>query len=148
MIFSVLSRISALVLLIAGITLLFAPDVVLPAVVPGFPTAAAWLGQLLAGAWLGVAALNWLQRSTSSRWLLAGYWQWRMARFYCAGRSGFRSIPPANIPSKRTASPPLNSSVRPTHLTSTQARRSKRPPKSTADGSFTDPSSSRLEIIG
>ena len=25
---------------------------------------AAWLGQLLAAAWLGVAALNWLQRAT------------------------------------------------------------------------------------
>ncbi len=36
----------------------------LPAVVPGFPPAAAWLGQLLAAAWLGVAALNWLQRAT------------------------------------------------------------------------------------
>jgi hypothetical protein len=27
------------------------------------PPAAAWVGQLLAAAWLGVAALNWLQRS-------------------------------------------------------------------------------------
>jgi hypothetical protein len=65
MVSSVLSRVSALTLLIAGVTLLFAPDVVLPAVVSGFPTAAAWLGQLLAGAWLGVAALNWLQRTTA-----------------------------------------------------------------------------------
>ena len=35
----------------------------LPALVPGFPPDAAWLGQLLAAAWLGIAALNWLQRS-------------------------------------------------------------------------------------
>lgn len=62
MISSVLSHISAFVLFIAGFVLLFAPDVVLPAIIAGFPAAAAWLGQLLAAAWLGVAALNWLQR--------------------------------------------------------------------------------------
>jgi hypothetical protein len=60
---SVLSRVSALVLLLGGLALLFAPDVLLPALAPGFPPAAAWLGQLLAAAWLGVAALNWLQRA-------------------------------------------------------------------------------------
>ncbi|MGH8124443.1 MAG: hypothetical protein ACREPK_01155 [Rhodanobacteraceae bacterium] len=65
MISAVLSRISAVVLLVAGLVLLFAPDVVLPAIVSGFPVAAAWLGQLLAGAWLGVATLNWVQRSTT-----------------------------------------------------------------------------------
>ena len=43
--------------------LLFAPDIVLPALIPGFPRAAAWLGQLLGAAWLGIAALNWLQRA-------------------------------------------------------------------------------------
>lgn len=58
----VLSHISALVLAVAGLVLLFAPDVVLPAVIAGFPAPGAWLGQLLAAAWLGVAALNWLQR--------------------------------------------------------------------------------------
>lgn len=63
MISSIVSRISALVLLAGGLALLFAPDVLLPAVAPGFPLAAAWLGQLLAAAWFGVAALNWLQRS-------------------------------------------------------------------------------------
>ena len=61
---SILSRSSAAVLLIGGTALLFAPDVLLPALVPGFPPAAAWLAQLLAAAWLGVAALNWLQRGT------------------------------------------------------------------------------------
>lgn len=63
MISSLLSRVSAVVLLIGGAALLFAPDVLLPALVPGFPPAAAWLGQLLAAAWLGMAALNWLQRA-------------------------------------------------------------------------------------
>lgn len=60
---STLSRVSAIILLIGGLALLFAPDVILPALIPGFPPAAAWLGQLLGAAWLGVAALNWLQRS-------------------------------------------------------------------------------------
>jgi hypothetical protein len=60
---SILSRISAFVLLLGGLVLLFASDAVLPALVPGFPPDAAWLGQLLGAAWLGVASLNWLQRS-------------------------------------------------------------------------------------
>ena len=47
-----------------GLVLLFAPDFVLPRLVPGFPPSAVWLGQLLAAAWLGVAALNWLTRAT------------------------------------------------------------------------------------
>jgi hypothetical protein len=55
MISSLLSRASAA---------LFAADAVLPALAPGFPPAAAWLGQLLGAAWLGVAAMNWLQRDT------------------------------------------------------------------------------------
>ena len=62
MVSSVVSQVSALVLFIAGVVLLFAPDVVLPAIVSGFPASGAWLGQLLAAAWFGVAALNWLQR--------------------------------------------------------------------------------------
>lgn len=60
---SYLSRVSATALLLGGAALLFAPDVLLPALVPGFPPAAVWLGQLLGAAWLGVAALNWLHRS-------------------------------------------------------------------------------------
>jgi hypothetical protein len=62
MISSLLSRVSAGVLLLGGVALLFASDALLPALVPGFPSAGAWLGQLLGAAWLGVAALNWLQR--------------------------------------------------------------------------------------
>ena len=61
---SLISRLSACVLFLGGATLLFAPDVILPALVPGFPPAAAWLGQLLGASWLAVAALNWLHRST------------------------------------------------------------------------------------
>jgi hypothetical protein len=62
MISSLLSRVSAALLLLGGGALLFASDVLLPALVQGFPPAAAWLGQLLGAALLGVAALNWLQR--------------------------------------------------------------------------------------
>jgi hypothetical protein len=60
---SLLSRSSAAVLLLGGVVLLFASDLVLPALIAGAPPAAAWLGQLLGAAWLGVAALNWLQRA-------------------------------------------------------------------------------------
>jgi hypothetical protein len=63
MVSTLLSRISAGVLLLSGFALLFAPDTLLPALIPGFPPAALWLGQLLAAAWLGLAALNWLQRA-------------------------------------------------------------------------------------
>jgi hypothetical protein len=62
MISSRLSLLSAAVLLLGGLALLFGSDALLPAVIPGFPAAAAWLGQLLGAAWLGVAALSWLQR--------------------------------------------------------------------------------------
>lgn len=58
-----LSRASAVLLLVGGVALLFAPDVILPRLVPGFPAAGSWLGQLLAAAWLGLGALNWLSRS-------------------------------------------------------------------------------------
>jgi hypothetical protein len=60
---SLVSRASAAVLLIGGAAMLFAADAILPRLVPGFPPAGAWLGQLLGAAWLGLAALNWLQRS-------------------------------------------------------------------------------------
>ncbi len=63
MISSLLSRTSALVLLVGGLAFLFAADALLPALVPSYPPGAAWLGQMLAAGWLGIAALNWLQRS-------------------------------------------------------------------------------------
>ena len=55
-------RASAGVLLVAGVALLFAADDIVPRLIPGFPAAGAWLGQLLGGAWLAVAALNWLNK--------------------------------------------------------------------------------------
>ena len=50
-------------MLVGGLAMLFASDVILPRLVPGFPPAAAWLGQLLGAAWLGVSGLNWHHRS-------------------------------------------------------------------------------------
>jgi hypothetical protein len=58
-----LSRASAALLLAGGLSLLFASDHILPRLVPAFPRSAAWIGQLLAAAWLAVAALNWHHRS-------------------------------------------------------------------------------------
>ena len=46
-----------------GLALLFASDVILPRLIPVLPAEAAWLGQLLAAAWLALAALNWLSQS-------------------------------------------------------------------------------------
>lgn len=62
MISSLVSRVSAAVLGIGGLALLFAPDVILTRLVPGFPPEAAWVGQLIAAAWIALAALNWLSR--------------------------------------------------------------------------------------
>jgi hypothetical protein len=56
---SILSHASAIYLAALGLALLFGSDVVLPTFVPDFPTQAVWLGQLLGGAWLGVALTNW-----------------------------------------------------------------------------------------
>lgn len=55
---------SAVLLAAGGFALLFGADDILPALVPGFPEPASWLGQLVGAGWLGVAALNWLNRST------------------------------------------------------------------------------------
>ena len=63
MISSLVTRTSAALLLVGGLALLFAPDVLLPRIVPGVPPTALWLGQLLAAAWIGVATLNWSHRS-------------------------------------------------------------------------------------
>lgn len=64
MISSIVSRVSAALLATAGVPLLFASDVLLPALAPGVPTSAAWLGQLIAASWLGVALFNWHSRKT------------------------------------------------------------------------------------
>jgi len=58
-----ITRISGILQLLGGLVLLFVPDVMLPRLIPGFPAGGAWLGQLLAAAWLGFAALNWLSQS-------------------------------------------------------------------------------------
>jgi hypothetical protein len=67
-------RVSAAVLLLGGIALLFAADVLLPVLAPASGADAGarvggarvagvtWIGQLLGAAWLGLAALNWLSR--------------------------------------------------------------------------------------
>ena len=61
---NLISRVSAAVLLIAGVALLFASDVVVPGVASEYPETGLWLGRLLGAAWLGVAALNWGNRFT------------------------------------------------------------------------------------
>jgi hypothetical protein len=58
------ARASALLLAVCGVSLLFAADVILPRIAPGISPDASWFGQLLAAAWLGLAALNWLTRSS------------------------------------------------------------------------------------
>ena len=62
MISTLISRISAVLLGLGGIALLFAADVVLPRIIPGFPRTAFWLGQLLAAGWLAIALLNWVSQ--------------------------------------------------------------------------------------
>jgi hypothetical protein len=59
MISTFISRVSAVVLGLGGLALLFAADAILPRIIPGFPAAAFWLGQLLAAGWLAIALLNW-----------------------------------------------------------------------------------------
>lgn len=55
---------SAGLLLCGGLSLLFGADVIVPALAPGTPPSAAWIGQLLGAAWLALAALDWFQRGT------------------------------------------------------------------------------------
>lgn len=63
MISTQISRASAGLLLLGGLALVFASDAILPRIIPNFPAAGTWLGQLLAAAWLAIAALNWLSQS-------------------------------------------------------------------------------------
>jgi hypothetical protein len=93
--------VSGAVLLVAGIALLFAPDVLLPRLVPGYPEAALWLGQLLGAAWLGMAILNWSNRSTLLGGIygrpvvaanLAVYLVSSLVLFRTSGRAGFSSV--------------------------------------------------------
>lgn len=64
MISSFVSRASAAYLGVVGFVMLFGADTVLPRVIPSFPLSAVWLGQLIAGAWLALAAMNWQARNT------------------------------------------------------------------------------------
>jgi hypothetical protein len=59
---TLVSRSSAAILVAGGVLLVFAADEVLPRLSPGFPPSSAWLGQILGAAWLGLAALNWINR--------------------------------------------------------------------------------------
>ena len=56
---TLISRASAVFLALGGLALLFAADAILPRLIPGFPPAGTWLGQLVAAGWLAVALLNW-----------------------------------------------------------------------------------------
>jgi hypothetical protein len=58
-----IARASAALLVVSALPLLFAPDAILPHLIPTFPASGIWLGQLLAAALLGLAALNWLSQS-------------------------------------------------------------------------------------
>lgn len=61
---SILSQASAAYLGALGFAMLFASDVLLRRLIADLPPGATWIGQLLAGAWLGVALLNWNGRRT------------------------------------------------------------------------------------
>lgn len=61
---SLVTRLSAALLAAGGLPLLFASDVILPRLLPGFPVASSSLGQLVAAAWLSVALFNWNSRDT------------------------------------------------------------------------------------
>jgi len=59
-----LTRVSAILLALTGAAFLFAPVELLARIAPEVPASAAWLGQLLGAAWLGLATMNWLSRFT------------------------------------------------------------------------------------
>ena len=57
-----ISKVSAGLLLLGGISMLFASDGVLPLLAADIPRSATWPGQLIGAGWLALAALNWLSR--------------------------------------------------------------------------------------
>ena len=59
-----ISRLSIGALLAGGFALLFGADTILARLAPGAPSSAAWLGQRVAAAWIGVAVMNWMQRTS------------------------------------------------------------------------------------
>ena len=64
MLSSHLTRASALLLGVAGFAFVFAPREMLALLAPGTPRTAAWIGQLLGAALVGLACLNWFNRHT------------------------------------------------------------------------------------
>ena len=59
---SFITTVSAVVLALGGIALLFASDELLPRLMPGTPASGTVLGQLISAGWLAMAWLNWNQR--------------------------------------------------------------------------------------
>lgn len=59
---SLVTRCSAAYLLLGGVVMLFGADAVLPVVIRNFPPSGAFLGQIIAAAWLALAAINWQNR--------------------------------------------------------------------------------------
>ena len=59
---SAISHVRAIVLFVGGLACLFAPDIVASSLGLSVPANALWVGQLLGAAWLGLGALNWVQR--------------------------------------------------------------------------------------
>lgn len=58
-----ITRVNATVQLLAGLVLLFAADNVLALIAPGIPASANWIGQVLGGALIALAVMNWLNRT-------------------------------------------------------------------------------------
>ena len=58
-----ITRASALVLFLSGLTLLFAADAIMPTLVPAYPPSGSWLGQVLGAALLGLANFNYFSRA-------------------------------------------------------------------------------------
>lgn len=58
-----ITRVSATLQLVVGLALLFAADNVLRLIAPGVPASANWIGQVLGGALIALAAMNWLNRT-------------------------------------------------------------------------------------
>ena len=59
---SLVSRSSAAYLAIGGALTLFGADSILPTVISNFPASGMFVGQMIAGAWLAMAAMNWNSR--------------------------------------------------------------------------------------
>ena len=59
---SFVTTLSAIVLAVGGVALLFGSDELLPRLMPAMPASATVLGQLISAGWLALAWLNWNQR--------------------------------------------------------------------------------------